>query len=77
MSARSTDELRLMIAAGEWRRGGFLRAALAAARDHVPGRRFVVRTRPTNDAAVRLAQAVGMTRAPGLDSNGFVTFAGP
>jgi ribosomal-protein-alanine N-acetyltransferase len=54
-----------------------VRAALAAARDHLPGRRFVVRTRPTNDAAMRLAQAVGMTRAPGLDSNGFVTFAGP
>ena len=54
-----------------------VRAALAAARDHVPGRPFVVRTRPTNEAAMQLAQAVGLTRAPRLDSNGFVTFAGP
>jgi [ribosomal protein S5]-alanine N-acetyltransferase len=53
-----------------------VRAALAAARDHVPGRRFVVRTRPTNEAAIQLAQAVGLTRSPRLDSNGFVTFAG-
>jgi [ribosomal protein S5]-alanine N-acetyltransferase len=53
-----------------------VRAALAAARDHVPRRPFVVRTRPTNEAAMQLAQAVGLTRAPRLDSNGFVTFAG-
>jgi [ribosomal protein S5]-alanine N-acetyltransferase len=54
-----------------------VRAALAAARDHVSGRPFVVRTRPTNEAAMQLAQAVGLIRAPRLDSNGFVTFAGP
>ena len=53
-----------------------LRAALAAARDHLPGRPFVVRTRPTNDAAMQLAQAVGLTRSPQLDADGFVTFAG-
>jgi [ribosomal protein S5]-alanine N-acetyltransferase len=54
-----------------------VRAALAAARDHMPGRPFVVRTRPTNEAAMQLAGAVGLTRNPQLDSNGFVTFAGP
>ena len=53
-----------------------LRAALAAARGHVAGRRFVVRTRPTNRAAITLAQAVGLTRSPRLDAGGFVTFAG-
>jgi RimJ/RimL family protein N-acetyltransferase len=53
-----------------------LRAALQAAREHVPGRRFVARTRPTNEAAIRLAEAVGLTRAPELDSKGFITFAG-
>jgi RimJ/RimL family protein N-acetyltransferase len=53
-----------------------VRAALAAARDHLPGRRFVVRTRPTNGAAMQLAQAVGLTRSPELDEDGFVTFAG-
>jgi ribosomal-protein-alanine N-acetyltransferase len=53
-----------------------VRAALAAARGHLPGRRFVVRTRPTNKPAMQLAQAVGLTRSPQLDGNGFVTFAG-
>jgi [ribosomal protein S5]-alanine N-acetyltransferase len=51
-------------------------AALAAARDHVPGRRFVVRTRPTNEPAMQLALAVGLSRSPRLDADGFVTFAG-
>jgi RimJ/RimL family protein N-acetyltransferase len=53
-----------------------LGAALRAAREQVPGRRFAVRTRPTNEAAIRLAEAVALTRAPELDSNGFVTFVG-
>lgn len=53
-----------------------VRAALAAARGHVPGRPFVVRTRPTNDAAIQLALAIGLTRSPRLDSHGFVTFVG-
>ena len=53
-----------------------VRAALQAAREHVPGRRFAVRTRPTNEAAIRLAEAIGLTRAPQLDSNGFLTFTG-
>lgn len=53
-----------------------VRAALAAARDHVPGRPFVVRTRPTNEPAIHLARAVGLIRSPPLDANGFVTFAG-
>jgi ribosomal-protein-alanine N-acetyltransferase len=54
-----------------------VRAALAAAREHLPGRRFVVRTRPSNDPAIQLAQAVGLARSPQLDGNGFVTFSGP
>jgi [ribosomal protein S5]-alanine N-acetyltransferase len=53
-----------------------VRAALAAARGHLPGRRFVVRTRPSNEAAITLAQAVGLTRSPQLDADGFVTFTG-
>jgi len=53
-----------------------LRAALQAAREHVPGRRFAVRTRPTNEDAIRLALAVGMTRAPEMDSRGFITLTG-
>jgi ribosomal-protein-alanine N-acetyltransferase len=53
-----------------------VQAALTAARGHLPGRPFVVRTRPTNEAAMQLAQAVGLTRTPQLDGDGFVTFAG-
>jgi RimJ/RimL family protein N-acetyltransferase len=53
-----------------------VRAGLAAARAYRPGCRFVVRTRPTNEAAIKLAQAVGLTRSPPLDADGFVTFAG-
>jgi ribosomal-protein-alanine N-acetyltransferase len=53
-----------------------VRAAMAAARGHLPGRPFVVRTRPTNEPAIKLAQAVGLTRSPQLDAGGFVTFTG-
>ena len=53
-----------------------VRAALHAARGHVPGRCFAARTRPTNEPAIRLAQAVGLIRAPELDRGGFVTFVG-
>jgi ribosomal-protein-alanine N-acetyltransferase len=53
-----------------------VRAALTAARGHLPGRAFVVRTRPTNEPAIQLAQAVGLTRSPQLDADGFLTFAG-
>ena len=49
---------------------------MAAARGHLPGRPFVVRTRPTNGPAIKLAQAVGLTRSPQLDAGGFVTFTG-
>jgi hypothetical protein len=49
-------------------------AALRAAGDLDPRRLVVVRTRPTNGAAARLAGALGMTRAPALDSHGFITF---
>jgi RimJ/RimL family protein N-acetyltransferase len=53
-----------------------VRAGLEAAREHVPGRCFAARTRPTNEPAIRLAQAVGLIRAPDLDGGGFVTFVG-
>jgi [ribosomal protein S5]-alanine N-acetyltransferase len=54
-----------------------VRAVLQAAREQVPGRHFAARTRPGNQAAIRLAEAVGLTRARELDSDGFVTYAGP
>jgi hypothetical protein len=53
-----------------------VRAALQAARRHVPGRPFAARTRPTDAPAIRLAQAVGLTRAPPVDRGGLVTFVG-
>jgi RimJ/RimL family protein N-acetyltransferase len=53
-----------------------VRAALQAARRQVPGRPFAARTRPSNEAAIRLAAAVGLRRAPELDRGGFVTFVG-
>jgi ribosomal-protein-alanine N-acetyltransferase len=60
-----------------WGQGLAREAAVAAL--HVAGRLdpkrpVVVRTRPTNGAAARLARAVGMVRAPALDSHGFITF---
>ncbi len=51
-----------------------VRAALAAARAHLPERPFVVRTRPGNEPAMQLARAVGLARSAELDSDGFVTF---
>ena len=51
------------------------REALAAAREHTPEWPVVVRTRPLNKPAARLAQAIGLVRRPDLDSEGFITFA--
>ncbi len=53
-----------------------VRAALAQAREAVPGRSFVVRTRPRNVAAIRLAERLGLTRASELDGDGFVAWRG-
>jgi hypothetical protein len=36
----------------------------------------VVRTRPGNDGAVRLALAIGLVRRADLDADVFITFAG-
>jgi ribosomal-protein-alanine N-acetyltransferase len=52
------------------------REAIAAARAHTPEWPVVVRTRPGNEPAVRLALAIGLIRRPDLDADGFVTFAG-
>lgn len=53
------------------------REAVAAAREHTPGWPVVVRTRPGNAPATRLARALGMCRAPDLDGDGFIAFAHP
>ncbi len=52
------------------------RAAIAAAREHTPEWPVVVRTRPGNEPAARLARAIGLVRRPDLDSDGFITFVG-
>lgn len=52
------------------------REALAVARRHTPEWPVVVRTRPANEAAARLALAIGLERRADLDSDGFMTFAG-
>ncbi len=52
------------------------REALAAARAHTAEWPVVVRTRPGNDDAARLALAIGLVRRPELDADGFVTYAG-
>jgi len=52
------------------------REAIAVAREHTPEWPVVVRTRPGNDAAVRLALAIGLVRRVDLDTDGFITFAG-
>jgi ribosomal-protein-alanine N-acetyltransferase len=52
------------------------REAFSAARAHTPEWPVVVRTRPGNEPAVRLALAIGLMRRPDLDDDGFVTFAG-
>jgi RimJ/RimL family protein N-acetyltransferase len=52
------------------------REAIAVARERQPEWPVVVRTRPANEAAARLALAIGLERRPDLDSDGFITFAG-
>jgi RimJ/RimL family protein N-acetyltransferase len=52
------------------------REAITAAREHTAEWPVVVRTRPGNEPAARLAQAIGLVRRPDLDSDGFITFAG-
>jgi RimJ/RimL family protein N-acetyltransferase len=49
-------------------------AAVFVAGQLEPDRAVVVRTRPSNEAAIRVALAIGMSRAPGRDSDGFITF---
>lgn len=53
-----------------------MREAIAAARGHTPEWPVVVRTRPGNESAARLARAIGLDRRPDLDADGFITFAG-
>ncbi|HJS93666.1 MAG TPA: GNAT family N-acetyltransferase [Solirubrobacteraceae bacterium] len=54
--------------------GEAAREALAAAQEHDRARTVVVRTRPTNAAAQRLARRIGLARCSELDSDGFITF---
>jgi ribosomal-protein-alanine N-acetyltransferase len=49
--------------------------AIVVARECDPNRPILARTRPDNVAAARLAQAIGMTRSPEWDEDGFVAFA--
>ena len=51
------------------------REAVAAAGEHTPAWPVVVRTRPGNEAAVRLAQAIGLRRSPQLDGDGFIALS--
>lgn len=53
------------------------RTALQVAGELAPERPVVVRTRPTNRPAARVATAVGMRRAAELDSGGFITYVWP
>jgi [ribosomal protein S5]-alanine N-acetyltransferase len=55
--------------------GEAAREALAAAHEHDQSRTVVVRTRPANAAAQRLAERIGMSRRSELDADGFITFA--
>jgi ribosomal-protein-alanine N-acetyltransferase len=51
------------------------RAAIAAAGAHTPARPVIARTRPNNTPAAQLALAIGMTRQPELDADGYITYA--
>jgi [ribosomal protein S5]-alanine N-acetyltransferase len=55
--------------------GEATREAVRAAREHGPQRLVVARTRADNAPAIRLALAIGLTRRPELDADGFVTYA--
>jgi RimJ/RimL family protein N-acetyltransferase len=52
-----------------------VREALRAAQEKEPSRPVVARTRPSNDAAKRLAESVGLSRREDLDEGGFAVFA--
>jgi ribosomal-protein-alanine N-acetyltransferase len=52
------------------------REAITVARARRADWPVVVRTRPGNDAAARLALAIGLVRRPELDADGFVTYVG-
>jgi [ribosomal protein S5]-alanine N-acetyltransferase len=49
--------------------------AVEVAQQHAPERPVIARTRADNGAAIRLAVAIGMRRAPEIDSDGFITYA--
>ena len=51
------------------------REAVVVARAHTPTRPIVARTRADNSAAVKLAEAIGMTRRIEFDGDGFIAFA--
>jgi RimJ/RimL family protein N-acetyltransferase len=51
------------------------RAAIAVAWEHTPARPVIARTRPTNTPAAQLALAIGLTRHPELDADGFISYA--
>jgi RimJ/RimL family protein N-acetyltransferase len=51
--------------------------AVTVARQREPQRPVVARTRPSNHAAIRLAERIGMVRRPDLDWRGLIAFAAP
>lgn len=51
--------------------------AVAVAREREPQRPVVARTRPSNRAAIGLAERIGMVRRPDLDWRGLIAFAAP
>ena len=51
------------------------REAVALARSRTPALPVVARTRPANDAAVRVAERAGLLRRPDLDAEGFLVLA--
>ncbi|MGI8712548.1 MAG: GNAT family N-acetyltransferase [Solirubrobacteraceae bacterium] len=50
------------------------RAAISAATRHTPSRPVIARTRPSNEAAIQLALAVGMERRRELDTGGLIAY---
>ena len=48
--------------------------AVAVARQREPQRPVVARTRPSNRAAIRLAERIGLIRRPDLDWRGLIAF---
>ncbi len=54
--------------------GEAVRMAIAVARREAPDRVILARTRPDNEAAARLALAVGLRRAPAFDDGGLIAY---